>query len=113
MAATGQADEALALLDKVSEINPFNEKTYLLKGELLSEQKEMGKAIDVYTEAIELMPQNAKFYQARGRLKLVQGDKDGSVEDMKKAIELNPENEKQINGNFDNFNKGTNNVGIY
>ena len=113
MAATGQADEALALLDKVSEINPFNEKTYLLKGELLSEQKEMGKAIDVYTEAIELMPQNAKFYQARGRIKLVQGDKDGSVEDMKKAIELNPENEKLINGNFDNFNKGTNNVGIY
>ena len=35
------------------------------------------------------------------------------IEDMKKAIELNPENEKQINGNFDNFNKGTNNVGIY
>lgn len=112
-AATGNSAEALSLFDKVAEINPFNEKTYLLKGELLSEQKETDKALDVYTEAIELMPQNAKLYQERGRIKLLQGDKDGSVEDMKKAIELNPENEKQINGNFDNFNKSENNVGIY
>lgn len=112
-AETDNADKAIELLNQVAEINPFNEKAYLLKGELLSNQKEFGKALETYNEAIELLPQSSKLYQERGRIRLLQGDKDGSVEDMKKAIELNPENEKLINGNFDNFSKGGNNIGIY
>ena len=94
--------EAETSFNKILEINPFNEKAYLLKGKLLSEQNELDKAIKLYTEGLELMPQNTVFYQERGHVRLLKGDKEGSIEDMKKAIELDPEQEKSINGEFKN-----------
>jgi acetolactate synthase small subunit len=97
---------------RIVEVNPFNEKAYLLKGEMLMEQKEFDQAIEFYTEAIELMPQNAVLYQERGRIRLLKGDKEGSIEDMKKAIELNPDNEKLNTGNYDNL-KQNSAPGIY
>lgn len=105
LAANGHIEEAYSCFERIMEINPFNEKAYLLKGEMLIEQKKFGQATELYTEAIELMPQNPHLYQERGRARLLRGDKDGSIEDMKKAIELNPDSEKQINGNYDNFNR--------
>ena len=83
-----------------------------MKGEILIEQKELEKAIELYDEALELMPDNAHLYQGRGCARLLNGDKDGSLEDMKKSIELNPDSEKQISGNYDNFNQRSV-VGIY
>ena len=84
-------------------LNPFNEKAYILSGELYLVNKDFDKALAVYDEAIEINPNFAKAYHERGRIKLLKGDKDGSVEDMKKAIELAPENEMNISGQYNNY----------
>ncbi|WP_300725859.1 tetratricopeptide repeat protein [uncultured Bacteroides sp.] len=107
LAAGDKTEESINCFNLIIGINPFNEKAYLLKGEILAGQKNFDAVIGLYTEALELMPDNARLYQERGRARLLQGDKDGSVEDMKKAIELNPDSEKQISGNYDNFNQNS------
>ena len=91
-------------------LNPFNEKAYLLSGELFLTKKDFDKAIGVYDEAIEINPNFAQAYHERGRIKLLKGDKDGSVEDMKKAMELAPETEENISGQYNNYENMTKNV---
>ena len=95
------------------EVNPFNETAYLLKGEMLNEQKKLTEAEALYTEAIDLMPDKAVFYQERGRIRLLSGNKAGATDDMKKAIEIAPEKEEQISGNFSNFGNSGLQTGIY
>ena len=102
-AAQGNAGEAYACIDKVTEVNPFNEKAYLLKGGMLCEEKAFGKAIEVYTEALELMPGHAVFYQERGRVRLLAGDTDGSVEYRNNVIGMSPESGQHENGEVKNW----------
>jgi tetratricopeptide (TPR) repeat protein len=97
-------------INKVLSMNPFNEKAYLLKGNLLLALKEVDKAIEVYDEAIELKPDFAQAYHERGRAKLEKGDKDGSMEDMKKSIELAPQSGASISCQYNNYDHLTKNV---
>ena len=95
-------------IDQVLELNPFNEKAYLLKGSYFLAKKEFDKAIAVYDEALEINPNFAQAYHERGRVKLAKGDKNGSMEDMKRAIELAPENGASIDGEYNNYEQQKN-----
>ena len=105
-----EPEQAQECFNQVLSLNPFNEKAYILSGELYLVNKDFDKALAVYDEAIEINPNFAKAYHERGRIKLLKGDKDGSVEDMKKAIELAPENEMNISGQYNNYENMTKNV---
>ena len=78
----------------------FNEKAYLLLGELFLTKKDFDKAIGVYDEAIEINPNFAQAYHERGRIKLLKGDKDGSVEDMKRLWNWLPKQKETSVGNI-------------
>ena len=113
LAATNEPEQAQECFNQVLSLNPFNEKAYILSGELYLVNKDFDKALAVYDEAIEINPNFAKAYHERGRIKLLKGDKDGSVEDMKKAIELAPENEMNISGQYNNYENMTKNVLLF
>lgn len=78
--------------------NLFNEKVYILLGELYLVNKDFDKVLVVYDEVIEINFNFVKVYYEWGCIKLFKGDKDGFVEDMKKVIELVFENEMNISG---------------
>ena len=108
LAVGNQEKQALDLTNGVLELNPFNEKAYILKSNIYLKNKEFDKAIAVFDEAIEINAQFAKGYHERGRIKLMKGDKEGSLADMKKAIELAPENGTNISGEYHNYEQQRN-----
>src|SRR5699024_2263203 len=95
-AATNEPEQAQECFNQVLSLNPFNEKAYILSGELYLTNKDFDKALAIYDESIEINPNFAKAYHERGRIKLLKGDINGSMKEMKKAIELAPENEINI-----------------
>jgi len=101
----GDSDQAYRFFSQVIGVNPFNEKAYEnLIGVLMSQQK-TEEAMETLNEAIEVHPNAAAFYRLRGQLKLQAGDNEGSAEDLKKSLQLNPDQEKDISGQYRNYNE--------
>jgi tetratricopeptide (TPR) repeat protein len=61
------------------------------------------EAIQLLDDALEVLPQSSALYYYRGLVKSAAGDKEGSAEDVKRSMELAPEQEKQINGEYRNY----------
>lgn len=95
-------EKAISYYKQVIESNPFNEKGYELAALLFIDNKEWQNGMNLLNEGIENC-EAAILYQLRGLCRLETGDKEGSMADMKKVMELNPNTEKEINGQFNNF----------
>lgn len=54
-------------------------------------EKDLSRAIELYTQMLALKPDYAEAYNNRGNVKFDLGDKDGALSDYNKAIELKPD----------------------
>lgn len=100
LAAAGQTDDALQLLEKLLEYNPFQQEAILAIADLYVSSSHYDKALEVLDQAIELQPDFAKAYKARGGIKLHLNDKAGAASDLKKSLEISPELIQQIEGAY-------------
>ncbi len=99
----GEGEQACRYFSQVTEVNPFNQKAYEYLVQVLVSLQKTDEAMARLDEAIDVHPNAANFYRLRGQLKLQTGDETGSAEDLKKSLELNPEQEKEVSGQYRNY----------
>ncbi len=76
----------------VEEVNPTDADAHYIYGLILSENKEIDKAIAEYQIAIELSPNTADYYQSLGNAYYIQKEYDKAKEEYQKAILIKPTN---------------------
>jgi tetratricopeptide (TPR) repeat protein len=101
--AQQKPEEVLDYFTQVVEQNPFNENAYVSMAQIHHQAERYTEAIQLLDDALEVLPQSSALYYYRGLVKSAAGDKEGSAEDVKRSMELAPEQEKQINGEYRNY----------
>lgn len=70
----GELDRGLNEINTALGINPYVPQFYLIKGELLSTNKQVDEAIEVYSEALNIWDTFGDAYYRRGDLNLLKGN---------------------------------------
>lgn len=90
LAANGQNDQAIRLLDGVVRDEPLNADARLLLGSLLAEAGKQTEAIAQLSEVVRLRPQSAEAQNALGEAYNKFGDIKAARGPFEKAVALNP-----------------------
>ncbi len=90
LAAKGQSDEAIRILDRAIKNDPKDADARLLLGSLLAEKGKRTQAIDQLTEAVQLRPQSAEAQNALGEAYNKFGDTKSARGPFEKAVSLKP-----------------------
>lgn len=101
-AALGNTEEARSNLERIMQINPFNEETVIFLGSLYEQNSRWDKAISLYSDAIELSPNFTEAYKARSKVKLHLKDEIGAADDLKRATELASVENEEPDGEYTN-----------
>ncbi len=88
------ADEALALLRRVAELEPDYPPLFFRIGEVLDRNGRRAEARDAYEKALRLDPNLAIAHQNLGQALLALGHALASVQHLERAIELGGENSR-------------------
>src|SRR6185437_1403658 len=90
LAAKGQSDKAIHVLDDFIKQNPKNADARLLLGSLLAEKGERAESIAQLNEAVQLRPRSAEAQNALGEAYNRFGDAKSARGPFEKAVALNP-----------------------
>ncbi len=104
----GDAPAAITYYNKVRTENPLMGEAYVGLSAAYAANRQLDKALSTLDEAVELMPDFSEGYKERGRIKLMLNDKAGATDDLKKALEISPDAAKDIDGQFTNIERETN-----
>lgn len=89
--ALNKNDEAISDLNKSIQLNPGNAAlSYVVRGALMSEKKEYGKAIEDFTKAINIDSTNYEYFLNRGNAYGYINNVENAIKDYSKAANLNP-----------------------
>ena len=83
----GELDLAIADFNEELSLEP-TARTYISRGNALTNKKEYGKAISDFDKAILLDPTNASAYHNRGAVWVAKNDLDNAMSDYNEAIRL-------------------------
>jgi tetratricopeptide (TPR) repeat protein len=89
------AQEALAVYDKATTLNPSDSQLYFSKGGVLQRLSRHQEAIDAFTQAIKINPR-ARFYSSRSDSYCAMSDKQKAEADMKSAEKLGYQRSKDL-----------------
>jgi tetratricopeptide (TPR) repeat protein len=98
LAASGQDEEAIALLTKTIRLNPRFWQAFQHRGSLHLHGNSIQQAIDDYTAAIRLAPEEAHLYTLRGHALGLLGDDRAAQRDHQAAAALGGKNNLRANG---------------
>jgi len=90
LAAKGQSDKAIHVLDDFIKQNPKNADARLLLGSLLAEKGERAESIAQLNEAVQLRPRSAEAQNALGEAYNRFGDAKSAQAPFEKAVALKP-----------------------
>jgi tetratricopeptide (TPR) repeat protein len=90
LAAKGQRDQAVRVLQDLVKRNPRDADVRLLLGSLLQEAGERSASIEQLSEAVRLRPRSAEAENALGEAYNAFGDKKAARAAFEKAVALNP-----------------------
>ena len=79
LAATGNPNKALGILDKKQESNPADYYLYQTKGNVYTVMEKYDSAIISYNKVIEMKPTNARPYINEGEIYELIGDKENAI----------------------------------
>ncbi|WP_143049801.1 tetratricopeptide repeat protein [Asanoa ishikariensis] len=83
-------DSAIALLDRVIELEPEHARAYALLGSARRRLGDDAAATEAYDRALALDPDDAYALGSRGQIWLLQGRHDDAVADLERAATLEP-----------------------
>lgn len=92
--STGELSEAEASFRKVLELNPKNEKAYVLLGVLCNYENRTPEAEVFFKKALELNPYNYRVYFRLGEIYIKQNMVTQAEDSFRRAMELNPRDDK-------------------
>lgn len=98
LAASGQAEEAIALLTKTIRLNPHFWQAFQRRGSLYLRGNSLDGAVEDFTAAIRLAPEEAHLYALRGQALDRLGDDRAAQKDHETAVSLGGENNLRANG---------------
>jgi tetratricopeptide (TPR) repeat protein len=84
--------DGIAACSRLLRRDPKTVDAYLARGKIYAIQRDYGRAIADYNEAIKLNPKNALAYNARGGAYAARGDLDRAIADYDQALRLDPAN---------------------
>ncbi len=90
MAANGQRDQAITLLQQFTRSNPRNADARLLLGSLLTEAGQGAEAVTQLKEAVKLRPQSAEAQNALGEAYNGFGDSKAARGPFERAVAIKP-----------------------
>jgi tetratricopeptide (TPR) repeat protein len=88
----GEYDRAIADLDRVISLDPFNATAYFNRGITYIQKGESARAIQDFDSAITLNPNSANYYVNRSIAMFNTGNLAGALEDCDTALRLDPNN---------------------
>lgn len=88
LAATGNPNKALIVLDKTIATNPQDHYLYQTKGNVYVSMEKYDSAIICYDKVIEMKPTNARAYINEGSIYELKGDKEKAIENYLAATYL-------------------------
>lgn len=97
LAASGQVEEAIALLTKTIGLNPHFWQAFQHRGSLYLRANLVDRAIEDFSAAIRLAPEEAHLYGLRGKALSLLGDDQGAHRDYEAAVALGGENNLSAN----------------
>src|SRR5262249_37297910 len=86
----GRQGEALAALDRATELQADFATSWFCKGIALDDLGRFAEALEAYQQATELDPKKAAAWFKKGGCRLKLGDDTGSIADLRKALTLDP-----------------------
>jgi tetratricopeptide (TPR) repeat protein len=97
LAATGQAEDAIALLTKTIHLNPRFWQAFQHRGSLRLRGDSIQQAVEDFTAAIRLAPEEAHLYTLRGHALGLLGDDRAAQRDYETATALGRGNNLRAN----------------
>ncbi|MFZ3230397.1 MAG: tetratricopeptide repeat protein [Pseudobdellovibrio sp.] len=93
----GNPERSLKIINEVANNKVTNIQTYLLKAQLLEENKQYEKSIEIIQMAQKTFPKNAQAYFYEGTLYDKMNKKSNMLHSMEKALELEPDHIQAMN----------------
>jgi putative PEP-CTERM system TPR-repeat lipoprotein len=88
---SGMHNEARALIDKSLQLEPQNEKTWELRGELASKEKDYPHAVEYFLKGHELAPEDIRLQRALARVYLQLGDREKARQYLDLILKQSPD----------------------
>ncbi len=87
----GMFKEAIQDLDVAVKLNPYFEKAYLLKAQVLWQSGKINDIIPEINQVLKLNPKSAEAYLLAGKVRFKKGETNKAIYNFNKALDINPE----------------------
>ncbi len=87
----GMFKESLQDLNVAVKLNPYFEKAYLLKAQVLWQSGKINDIIPEINQVLKLNPKNAEAYLLAGKVRFKKGETNKAIYNFNKALDINPE----------------------